>query len=77
MRFSEKTVLVTGAANGIGRAAALQFALEGASLAVTDVDADGLNTLSHALEDMGTQTLASICDVSNEEAVHETVARFL
>ncbi len=77
MRFSEKTVLVTGAANGIGRAAALQFALEGASLAVTDVDADGLNTLSHALEDMGTQTLASICDVSNEEAVQETVARFL
>jgi glucose 1-dehydrogenase len=34
MRFQEKTVLVTGAANGIGRAIAVRFAAEGAAVAV-------------------------------------------
>lgn len=39
--FADKSVLVTGAAGGIGRAAALALAREGARVAVVDVDAAG------------------------------------
>ena len=40
-RFEGKTVLVTGAASGIGRAAATRMAAEGAALACVDVDTAG------------------------------------
>ncbi len=42
MSFAKKHVVVTGAASGIGRAAALQFAAEGASVVIADVNAAGL-----------------------------------
>ncbi|MGH7279484.1 MAG: SDR family NAD(P)-dependent oxidoreductase, partial [Candidatus Rokuibacteriota bacterium] len=38
-RFTDKVVLVTGAGGGIGRAAAVRFAAEGARLALVDVAA--------------------------------------
>ena len=41
-RFDGKTVLVTGAASGIGRATAELFAREGASLVIADRDEEGL-----------------------------------
>jgi len=42
MRFQDKTVIVTGAAGGIGMAIAQRFASEGARVIVTDVNADGV-----------------------------------
>lgn len=42
MRFSGKRVLVTGAASGIGKATAIQFANEGAQVTIGDIDAAGL-----------------------------------
>jgi NAD(P)-dependent dehydrogenase (short-subunit alcohol dehydrogenase family) len=42
MRFHNKTAIVTGAASGIGRAAALQFAAEGAKVYAADIDEAGL-----------------------------------
>lgn len=42
MRFSGKRVLVTGAASGIGRATAIMFANEGASVTIGDINAAGL-----------------------------------
>ncbi len=48
-RFTGKTVLVTGAASGIGRAAARRFADEGANLVVVDLDPTELETASAEL----------------------------
>ena len=42
MRLLNKSVLITGAASGIGRACAERFAQEGASVMLADIDADGV-----------------------------------
>jgi 2-keto-3-deoxy-L-fuconate dehydrogenase len=47
-RLAGKTVLITAAAAGIGRASALACAAEGARVIATDVDMDGLGTLAGA-----------------------------
>ncbi len=41
-RFENKTVLITGAASGIGFVTAQQFAIEGAQVIATDINTDGL-----------------------------------
>ena len=64
-RLRGKASVVTGAAKGIGRATAELFALEGASLVVTDVDEDGLSRLNAELEGAGTPIAAVVGDVSD------------
>ena len=44
MRLKDRVAVITGAASGIGRAAALAAVARGARVVLTDVDADGLNT---------------------------------
>ena len=47
MRYKDKIVLITGSGSGIGKAAALAFAKEGATLIVSDINnKNGLNTVS-------------------------------
>lgn len=75
MRFGGKTVLVTGAASGIGRAACLRLAQEGANLVLAD------RTDPAALADMiGERALPLAGDASDEafvrHAVDSAVARF-
>ena len=67
--FAGKVAFVTGAANGIGRAAALAFAREGASVVVADVlDQDNQDTARLIAEDGG-RALAIGCDVTRAEDV--------
>ena len=50
MRYKDKTVLITGSGSGIGKAAALAFAKEGANLIVSDINKEnGLNTVSETV----------------------------
>jgi NAD(P)-dependent dehydrogenase (short-subunit alcohol dehydrogenase family) len=67
--FAGKVAFVTGAANGIGRAAALAFAREGASVVVADVAEQGNQETARRIEAAGGWALAVRCDVTRAEDV--------
>ena len=52
MRFSEKTLLVTGGANGIGLATARRFAREGAKVALVDIAEESLQAAESELQEI-------------------------
>jgi len=67
--FAGKVAFVTGAANGIGRAAALAFARQGASVVVADVSEQGNQETTRIIEEAGGRALAVRCDVTRVEDV--------
>ncbi len=67
--FAGKVAFVTGAANGIGRAAALALARKGAGVVVADVSEQGNQDTARMIEEAGGRTLAVRCDVSQAEDV--------
>jgi len=72
--FAGKAVLVTGAAGGIGRAAALAFAAAGARVAVVDVDAKGGDDTVALIAQAGGEAFFVKADVSQSAQVEAMVA---
>ncbi len=68
MEFENKVVIVTGAASGLGRATALAFAGEGATLVLADVDANGLEATKGQIEALGRQATTVLTDISDAAA---------
>jgi 3-oxoacyl-[acyl-carrier protein] reductase len=64
-----KTVLITGAANGIGRATAIAFAQEGAHVAVVDHDKTELEHTVELVRAQGVQAYSSLADLSTAAGV--------
>jgi len=79
-RFADKVAFVSGAAGGIGRATALAFAREGASVVVADVDERANSETSRLIEAAGGQVIAVRCDVTRardlQSAMNATVETF-
>src|SRR3954469_9369683 len=73
--FAGKVAFVTGAANGIGRAAALAFAREGASVVVADVSEPGNRETVRLIEEEGGRAVAVRCDVARAEDVKAALAK--
>jgi NAD(P)-dependent dehydrogenase (short-subunit alcohol dehydrogenase family) len=67
--FAGKVAFVTGAGSGIGRAAALAFAHEGADVVVADVVEEANRETARLVEELGARSLAVTCDVTRSEAV--------
>lgn len=63
--YKDKVVVITGAANGIGKELAAQFAAKGAKLALADIDAENIAKLEKELKSKGAEVFTSIFDVSN------------
>ncbi|MES3101375.1 SDR family NAD(P)-dependent oxidoreductase [Sphingomonas faeni] len=73
MRFTDKSIIVTGAGSGIGRAAALLFASEGGKVVVAD-KAEGADETAHLITQAGGTAKAIRIDAGVEEDVIRTVA---
>jgi NAD(P)-dependent dehydrogenase (short-subunit alcohol dehydrogenase family) len=66
-RTEGKIAIVTGAASGIGRAAAVALAREGAAVVATDLDAAGAEATAATIEEAGGRAVALRHDVGEEE----------
>jgi NAD(P)-dependent dehydrogenase (short-subunit alcohol dehydrogenase family) len=73
MRLRDKVAVVTGAASGIGRAAAVLFAEEGASVLLTDVNADGGQAAVRSIAAQGGTATFSVADMSRESECQRVV----
>src|SRR5450631_1274903 len=75
--FAGKTILITGAASGIGRATALIFAREGANVVCADIDEAGVEQTVEQVNakfgNLGGQALALTIDVTKRAAVDDMV----
>jgi 3-oxoacyl-[acyl-carrier protein] reductase len=76
--FHGKTILITGAASGIGRATALIFAREGANVVCADIDENGVKETAEQVnakygKNSGSQALALTIDVTRRAAVEDMV----
>ena len=80
MRLQGKVAVVTGGAQGIGRAIALGLGREGAKVVIADLQADKAKSVAAELQALGTEALAVEVNVASESSVKqlatETFSRF-
>jgi len=69
MDFTNKTIWITGASSGIGKAVALLFSNEKTTLILSDINEFGLAEVAEACEKNGCKTLIVPIDLSNEKSV--------
>ena len=77
MRFQDKTVIVTGAAGGIGSAIAARFAAEGAQVIVTDVNAEGAEVAAESIRATGGRARAFAADIITAEGCQSIVTNVM
>lgn len=75
MRFQDRVALITGGANGMGRATALRFAREGARVVVVDIESDNAELVAQEIRAAGGQALALAVDVSARASVDAMLQR--
>ncbi len=72
-RLAEQVAFITGGASGMGRATAIRFAREGASVAVADVQDDKGREVVREIEAEGGTAIYLSCDVADEQAVKDAI----
>lgn len=69
----ESVAVITGAASGMGRSIAHEFAAEGAAVVVVDVDEEGADEVAAEIEADGGEAISVYGDVTDQESVEEVV----
>lgn len=77
MRFQDKSVIVTGAAGGIGSAIAARFAAEGAQVVLTDVNGDGARAAAASIRANGGHARAFAADIITAEGCQSIVSNVM
>jgi NAD(P)-dependent dehydrogenase (short-subunit alcohol dehydrogenase family) len=75
MKLRDKICVVTGAAQGIGRAISDEFAIEGARLAILDIDGDAAQAAVDELRGRAVDARAYVCDVADRASVFAVAER--
>jgi 3-oxoacyl-[acyl-carrier protein] reductase len=75
MRLQDKVALITGGAQGIGRAIALGMRREGAKVIVADLQAEKAETVAAELRALGAEALALDVNVASEQSVQRLAER--
>jgi NAD(P)-dependent dehydrogenase (short-subunit alcohol dehydrogenase family) len=74
MLLAGKSAIIAGSGSGVGRASALRFAEEGASVVCADISLERVKETVQLVEAAGGNAVAAQCDVSQEADVQATVA---
>jgi 3-oxoacyl-[acyl-carrier protein] reductase len=77
MKLKNKTAIITGGANGLGRATALLFAKEGANVVVADMDENAGSKVINDIKNSGGRGLFVKVNVSDQEDVNKLVSAAL
>lgn len=75
-KLKEKTVLITGAAGGLGRELCLSFGEHGANVIAIDIQEEKLFTLKTFLEEKNITCQTFLCDITNKEQCREIIQQF-
>lgn len=67
LRLDGKCAIITGAGAGIGKEIAITFATAGASVVVSDINADAANHVVDEIQQLGGQAFACRCDITFEQ----------
>jgi len=73
MRLKDKVCIITGAAGGIGKAAAILFAQEGAFVAACDVSQENLRSLKEDIGKFSTNIETYLLDVTDKESIKNAI----
>ena len=75
--LTDRCIIVTGGASGIGRAIAVRLAAEGAALGIWDINADAAQQTAQAIQTAGGRAEAFSVDITDHAQVRAHVAGFL
>ena len=73
MRLEGKNILITGAAQGIGKSIAIEMAKEGANIGVADINLGTAESAAQEISSSGVKSTALQLDVSNQSSVTDAV----
>ena len=76
MILEGKVAIVTGAGRGVGRGVALALAMEGAAVAIPEINFEDATAVANEIKDFGGKALAITCDVGKREAVNTVITSY-